>query len=164
MHTNKTPYICEICSKRFSRIGNPKENFHTYTNKRLCEICSEEFSQSSHQKEQLHTNIKEKSCEICSKVFSWCGHLKGFMCTHTLEKLLFVKYVKQIFEYAADTCVLIQMKYFSFVKYVLKNFTNGSSDKNPGVLIQMKNLQFLKYFLKKIFTKLSSEKSFMYRH
>lgn len=73
------PYICEVCSRRFSQNAELKRHYfsHTGENPFSFEVCSKRFTIKAILKKHYlsHTGEKPFSCEICSKRFALKGNL-----------------------------------------------------------------------------------------
>ncbi|GBN26204.1 Zinc finger protein 45 [Araneus ventricosus] len=76
-HEKQKPYVCEICSKVFTRSSSLISHLLTHTKEKpyVCEICSKAFARNDTFKFHLftHTNEKPYVCEICDKAFTQNG-------------------------------------------------------------------------------------------
>ncbi|CAL8390222.1 unnamed protein product [Boreogadus saida] len=97
-HTDKKPYGCDQCMKRFSLKGKLKTHMRTHTDKKPygCDQCMKRFSLIGKLKTHMRTHTGEKPyrCDQCKKSFGRKGHLKMHIRTHTGKK-----------PYKCDQCV-----------------------------------------------------------
>ena len=88
VHTKETPYECQVCSKRFTKLARLKLHEVVHTNKFRCRFCDKKLeSQASlTQHERIHTGEKPFSCTFCEKCFSSSSAKKVHEETHSDEK------------------------------------------------------------------------------
>ena len=90
VHTRETPYECNVCSKRFSKLERLKfhEGVHTFL-KVKCSFCDKKLrSQASlTQHERIHTGEKPYLCSHCEKSFNSSHTLKIHEKSHTESKI-----------------------------------------------------------------------------
>lgn len=82
-------FICQVCSKQFSKNCHLNRHLSTHTNEKkfTCDICFKAFSRNDKLKRHRLTHTKEKLfyCEVCSK--GYCSNdLMRHLRTHTNEK------------------------------------------------------------------------------
>ncbi|XP_045575603.1 zinc finger protein 391 [Salmo salar] len=85
--TNKKPFKCPVCSKRYKTLGGLKthQRIHSTKNNHHCKKCGKSFSLLQQWKNHMQTHTEESpTCHVCSKSFKLPNHLKTHMRCHTV--------------------------------------------------------------------------------
>ena len=89
VHTRETPYECQVCSKKFTKLERLKfhEGVHTF-NKVKCKVCNKGLRSQAAltQHERIHTGEKPFLCSFCEKSFNSPHTLKVHEESHSDEK------------------------------------------------------------------------------
>ncbi|XP_071029808.1 gastrula zinc finger protein XlCGF48.2-like isoform X2 [Oncorhynchus clarkii lewisi] len=89
-HTNKKPFKCPVCSKRYKTLGGLKthQRIHSTENNHHCKKCGQSFNLLQQWKKHMknHTEEESPTCHVCSKRFKLPNHLKTHMRCHNVEK------------------------------------------------------------------------------
>ena len=73
-HSNSKPYVCEICTKSFSRVSILINHKKTHEDKKRfqCKVCEKAFHHKISLKTHMNIHTKERSyiCSTCTKKFN----------------------------------------------------------------------------------------------
>ncbi|XP_073835667.1 uncharacterized protein [Musca autumnalis] len=88
LHSDETPYECEICGERFKTRNAHDGHRATHDPKNTCELCGKVYRQPSSLRLHMlsHTGEKPFKCDICGKCLTQKSGYKKHMLTHTGEK------------------------------------------------------------------------------
>lgn len=88
VHSELTPYECELCQKQFHTIHDLKRHLKSHSEKTYqCELCKKMFRRKAYLKAhfQMHTKPEEVKCDVCNKTFKYLKTLAKHIKTHASE-------------------------------------------------------------------------------